>query len=157
MNKMSFSIKTPNDLLKKLALDLEEFNSDCSSSVYAINFILTAYHLRDWIWNHYFKVKEKNLIKNDFINKIYEDFPDMKLIKDLANGSKHYSLYNDPTVKGTDITPAIEDDEAAWDKDECTWDYYGCRIHTKDGRTISCQDLFNRVFEFWTNYLARLT
>lgn len=47
----SFAIVSPRQLLKKLHEEWKDFiASDCLSSRHALNAILTAYHLHEWVW-----------------------------------------------------------------------------------------------------------
>jgi hypothetical protein len=163
---MSFLINTPEKLLEKLFLDLQDFNSDCNSSRNAINFCLTAYHLREWIWKFYFrenhcnqlKIFQKEISEEDFNREINLLLPRFKLIKDITNGAKHFDIDHKTDIKNTDVDVTVtwDQDDSIWNNDECPWDYSGCRIHLKDGTIVSCQTLFQEVYDFWNTLIDKI-
>lgn len=93
-----FEIVSAKDFLQKLKDDLEEFNNDRTSSRIAINSILTAYHLHEWVWGEFLKVDASlrsqigitgnNL--SDFANWLDNNFPHFEVLQSVANGSKHF-------------------------------------------------------------------
>jgi hypothetical protein len=91
-----FDIITSEDFLAKLEADYTDFKAQPSSARHALNCIITAYHLYEWVWG-------------DWLNKDYETWqrmggircrdtfwdwlmsasPGLRIVRDLANGAKH--------------------------------------------------------------------
>ena len=47
----SFIITTPAELLQKLLQEQQDFtNENCLSARHALNAVMTAYHLHEWVW-----------------------------------------------------------------------------------------------------------
>ncbi len=93
MNIHSYEIKTSVDLLRKLLDEREDFLKQPLSSRVAMNAVITAWHLHEWIYLEY---AEHALIKSlgsfeAFRHYLYsrESFEN---VRDLANGSKHFTL-----------------------------------------------------------------
>jgi hypothetical protein len=67
-----------------------------SSARLALNCILTAYHLHEWVWGGWVKSDAKLQAtlgvktKKDFLAWIDRAWPWFSLIQDLANGAKHF-------------------------------------------------------------------
>src|SRR5207247_2075257 len=52
----SFDIRTPSDLLKKLRDEQNDFiKSHCLDARHALNAVMTAYHLHEWVWGDFAK------------------------------------------------------------------------------------------------------
>ncbi len=100
------------DLFKKLKhdadrLNIDEFDSKPDEFKYAFyDFVVTAYHLCDW-------VKEDNAIpiSKKQIKQILDNNDIIKICRDLANASKHVTLNYTQVVSHADSppdTPRIE-------------------------------------------------
>ena len=52
----SFAIKTATDFLHKLRDEQADFVArDCLSERHALNAVMTAYHLHEWVWGDFAK------------------------------------------------------------------------------------------------------
>jgi len=52
----SFGITTARDFLNKLVEEQRDFEaSHCLSARHAINAVMTAYHLHEWVWGEFVK------------------------------------------------------------------------------------------------------
>ena len=52
----SFDIRTPRDFLKKLRDEQNDFiKSHCLDARHALNAVMTAYHLHEWVWGDFAK------------------------------------------------------------------------------------------------------
>ena len=50
-----FDITTSRDFLAKLEADFADFEKQPGSFRLALNCAISAYHLHDWVWNHWLK------------------------------------------------------------------------------------------------------
>jgi hypothetical protein len=95
-----FDIVTSRDFLDKLKADYADFKSQPSSARLALNFIITAYHLHDWVWGDWLKAdyatRKKLGIRKMPSFKAWLDrsCPGFGALKDLTNGAKHLRKTN---------------------------------------------------------------
>lgn len=162
-SKKAFAI-TPHDMLDKMKLEFEDFKSDTKSSRHAINFVLTAHHLKEWIWEYHLKNNKNAMtaispnITNissyyEFLNSECEE---IKLIRELANNIKHFHSTEDGVIQKTDTH------QKTWREITCTWNnwqvpfgYDGLIIITKDKVWISVLDVFQKVNDYWVSYFLK--
>jgi hypothetical protein len=91
-----FDIVTCRDFLAKLNADFDDFLKQQDSARLALNCIVTAYHLHEWVWGDCLKTDHavwKQLGIRDretFIAWTERECPGFKTIQDLANGAKHF-------------------------------------------------------------------
>lgn len=161
MTKKALLINTPRELFDKMTVELNDFKNDPKSSRHAINFTLTAYHLREWIWK---SILEKNLaLRNSISDEIvsekkFNDYtnkncPELILLKEIANNVKHFHYRDDKNkIFQTRSIPTIDKIDCTWDKLEVPVDYDGLIAVTDDKRWISILDLFNNVHKYWKNF-----
>lgn len=92
-----FGISTPIQFYQKLVLEFDDFCADSGSSRHAMNFVITAFHMTDWVWKGFLKEDEAKR-KELGIAKNMESFHEWIMaqsiwayqMRDLANGSKHF-------------------------------------------------------------------
>jgi hypothetical protein len=92
-----FGITTPLQFYQKLVQEFDDFCEAPSSARHAMNFVITAYHMHEWVW--------KGFLKNDAAKRqelgIPKDIDAFKAwlddrsiwyaqMQSLANGSKHF-------------------------------------------------------------------
>jgi len=84
---------TPRDLFAKLQRELGNLESAVSADAY-FDFVITAYHLCDWIKND----SAAPASARSALAALRKQLP-VKICRDLANGSKHFTLdYADVVV-----------------------------------------------------------
>lgn len=90
MAHLTYGLHSPCDLLKKLKFEAERLKQNFNSYDF-FNFVVTAYHLCDWVG------KNANIpLKRKDIPDYYKE---IKICKDLANASKHFRIDKyDPIV-----------------------------------------------------------
>ncbi len=100
-----FDIVTSRDFLSKLEADYTDFKDRTDSARHALNCIITAYHLHEWVWADW--------LKNDFaiqsrlgIRKIAtferwldRECPGFPVLRSLTNGTKHLRPTNFSTQR----------------------------------------------------------
>lgn len=94
-----FDIKTYHDFHGKLKAGFNDFVMEPDSTRLALNCILTAYHLHEWVWAGWLKAEHsvwRTLGVRDklsFVAWIKGECPAFKTMENLANGTKHFILY----------------------------------------------------------------
>jgi len=89
---LTYGLKSPRDMLAKLRRDHVRLNEEVSSDNF-FNFVVTAYHIIDWVKNN---PSVPASAKND-VGSVYGNTY-IAVCRDIANASKHFAL--DPKYKG---------------------------------------------------------
>ena len=90
-----FDLTTADHMLAKLRFEVEAFKAD-ETARHAVNAIWTGYHMIEWIWNERLSadvVLQRRVgvhTEDDLRAKVRTEHPPLKLIRALANGSKHF-------------------------------------------------------------------
>lgn len=158
-SKKAFII-TPRDMLEKMKLEFNDFKNDPSSSRHAVNFVLTAHHLKEWIWKAYLEQNEalRNAIstqiqdKESYYSFVRSECPEIKFMRELANNIKHFATFQKESIAETSSA------HKTWDEITCTWEnchipfgYSGLILITKENKWISALDVFQKVHDYWIN------
>ncbi len=97
---MAFDIITSGDFLAKLDADYDDFKRQPDSSRHALNCIITAYHLHEWVWGDWLKIDYatwgKLGIRDDesFRSWLEGNWHGFGVVQSLANGTKHFVRQN---------------------------------------------------------------
>jgi hypothetical protein len=101
----SFNITTPAALLKKLQAEQADFvRENCLSARHALNAVMTANHLHEWVWGAFLKwqpdvqttlqlthdAKKGRITLESFREWLDMKCPAMAVAKQITNGTKHY-------------------------------------------------------------------
>ena len=101
----TFGITSPTELLDKLLEEQADFEKeDCLSSRHAINAIMTAYHLHEWVWGAFVKhrpdlhtawqlARGRRAKCADFKLWLQTKCPAMIEAKQVTSGTKHFHAY----------------------------------------------------------------
>ncbi len=105
--KKSFDIFSARDYLDGLLRPAyTDFIKDALSSRKAITCVVYAWHLTDWIWAQHKTELQKNpglKKKRDYIQFLFAMCPELEVLQDLANGSKHFKS-DRSTVEDTKLS-----------------------------------------------------
>ena len=92
-----FGISTPLQFYQKLVQEFDDFCEAPSSARHAMNFVITAYRLHEWVWkgflkNDVAKLQELHISKSIDAFKAWLDGKSIwyAQMQALANGSKHF-------------------------------------------------------------------
>jgi hypothetical protein len=95
----SFDIRTPRDFLKKLRDEQNDFiKSHCLDARHALNAVMTAYHLHEWVWGDFAK-RRSDLYRvwrlspteySGFKSYLVEKCPALADAEMLTKGTKHF-------------------------------------------------------------------
>jgi hypothetical protein len=148
MNKYGFEINTTALFFRKLIEDHEDFYKDRTSSRVALNCVMTAWHLHEWVYNEY------NLSSTYPKLRIYQDYlkvscPSFQLMQDLANGTKHFkiTLYI-PKVQETHLHQGGF--SSGFSRG---FDISMLEIKLDDGSVVDFESQIQNVINFWKGYL----
>jgi hypothetical protein len=93
-----FDIITARDFLAKLEADYADFKEQPDSARLALNCIITAYHLHEWVWGDWLKtdyvIWQKLGIrdKDSFKKWIAANWSGFETAEALTNGIKHFRV-----------------------------------------------------------------
>ena len=91
-----FGIGNSRDFFNKLQEDHKSFKAQPDSASLAVNCILVSYHLHEWVWGDWLKEDYdtrramKIRDRDSFVNWISAYCPWFPIVRDLANGAKHF-------------------------------------------------------------------
>jgi len=93
-----FGISTPLQFYQKLVQEFDDFCEAPSSARHAMNFVITAHHMSDWVWAGFLnkdRARKKKLGLDDknvhgFREWLYSQSIWLAQMQPLANGSKHF-------------------------------------------------------------------
>jgi hypothetical protein len=146
----SFEVKSAFDLFKKLEFEYIGFLNNKCSSFHAINFALTAWHIIDWLHEEEIKYKSTSVSFNKFRDEIVEKCGSLKIMRDIANGSKHavISRYT-PEVKSSELKLGLFEsglfEEGLFEGDELI-------IEIENDQKIIFESIASEIIKFWTNF-----
>ena len=91
-----FGIITSRDFLAKLEADCTDFKAEPDSARHALDCIITAYHLHEWVWGDWLKTdyatwkKLKIRDESSFTSWLDGSWPGFAVVQGLTNGTKHF-------------------------------------------------------------------
>ncbi len=100
-----FDIITSQDFLTKLEADYADFKAQPDSTRHALNCIMTAYHLHEWVWGDCLKTDYETWKKigirdkDSFKTRLSQLWPGMTVVEELTNGTKHFGRGNVETER----------------------------------------------------------
>lgn len=156
--RYSFEIKTPQDFLRKLHEEHRDFQSDPLSSRHAVNFAMTAWHLKDWVWAYYkttIKTLESNIKDlDDFDAYLRSKCPELEIMQSIATGTKHVNVdRNQRKIQSTELHEGSFDSGFSRD-----FDVDVLQIILNDGSVVFFEDEAPKVLEFWEHlFVSYLT
>jgi hypothetical protein len=136
-----FSLRTPEDLLRKLQSDfarLREADPTLAEAQYAaFDFFVTAEHLPDWLSHTVGGSKTQ-----------HRAYPDGALVSHVANGAKHFhvDVARHKTVRDTDARGGVFDPRMFH---RSVFDVPRLVIELESGATVDVLDVAERVVAHW--------
>lgn len=91
-----FDIVRARDLLSKLEADHTDFKAQPDSARHALNCIITAYHLHEWVWGDWLNADHATWKKlgirdcKSFTRWLESEWHDFIMVQSLTNGAKHF-------------------------------------------------------------------
>lgn len=142
-----FEFESAEDLYKKLCHDFKILCDEVNSNNY-MNFILVAYHLKEWIDSDPYIEKDKKIRAVKMLEQ-----NNINLFNDMANRTKHFKLDKPrKSVTKDEFRPGFSWDNFSWSK--FNWDTKPVYIVEQDGKQINlfeeCKkinNIYKEIFE----------
>jgi hypothetical protein len=153
MPNYSFDIKNSQDKLNNLLLKYNEYLENDISTSKAVELSVDSWHLVDWVFEEFIR-PNSNLTLENFREILYPKCPSLKLMHDIANGSKHSKLTR---PKASIKLTRVHDGDFSND-DFCSEDFDTSRleIELEDGTILFFPDVIEKVIAFWKSYFQSL-
>jgi hypothetical protein len=157
-----FGITTPLQFYQKLVQEFDDFCEAPSSARHAINFVITAHHMSDWVWvgflgkdlakRRHLGLENKNI--HGFREWLYSRSIWLAQMQPLANGSKHFRPDDGLKIKMAHIGPFSKGafNEIAFNEG---YSYLLVDMGELDGlpNVMPASFLFEVVLRFWRDFL----
>jgi hypothetical protein len=148
----SFEIRTASRFLQKFRQDREDFiKSDFLSERHALNAIITAYHLIDWVWGDFAKdrhdlysqwhISSARDRKKQFEDYLFAVCPALADARELTNGTKHFADTIETGKHEGAFQRGVFQDDA--------FDVSYLWIERSDGRRQQVEDFIRELVDFW--------
>lgn len=117
VGRRSFEIRTARQFLEDLVEpDYDDFLKEPSSSRLAIHCALACWHLFEWVWEDVLEgdtslwadIHDSISDRNSFRAYALKTCPELDIMRDIANGSKHFVAGPSSTVKDSKRTGAFQ-------------------------------------------------
>jgi hypothetical protein len=153
----TFGITSPTALFHKLREEQADFERvDCLSSRHAINAIMTAYHLHEWVWGDFVKkrldlhaawqlVPAGKAKYAHFKSWLQKKCPAMIDAEAVTNGTKHFGEHV-PTGEHKGVF-----DRNVFQNDAFDVSYLWIEC---GGREQRAEDFIRELVEFWEKFFA---
>lgn len=155
----SFEIRTARQFLDGLVEeDYKEFCLHPTSSRLAIHCALVCCHLADWVWsglldsNKPLRLLIDPSIKdfNSFRAYVEDTCPGMDIIREIANGSKHFGRKS-PIVRDSGLADGAFQPEAFSD----AFQVGRLVVETARAATVEFRDCLEAAVTFWRDFFGR--
>jgi hypothetical protein len=156
-----FGINTPLQFFQKLLQEFDDCFDHPGSARHAMNFVITAHHLAEWVWKGFLKddeAKQKQLGITKKNLHAYRAWLETQSIwvaqmQALANGSKHFQPGGLPiTLQTVGAYGTVAYNELAF-ADLRSW--LAIDMGSLEGRPylVPAVDIFEAVVRFWRDFL----
>jgi len=120
---MHFEVTTPREYLEEVTLpNFEEFRREENhlSARHAINAVLTAFHLHEWVFSYYASLEPSKIygattIGNYRDRLVGDGLTELPLIRDIAVGAKHLTLKENHVGLGASRRGGESWETISWD------------------------------------------
>ncbi len=145
MGNVSFGAKTPNERLLELIEEYDEFCNDRLNEWKANNICTNLWQLSDWIFNNGCTSFASVC---DFRKDLFSKCSDLKVLHDIANASKHFSL----TRPKADIKEARKHRGSFNSSFSFAFDISSLDLELDDGTIIHAENMIKKTLDFWKQY-----
>lgn len=126
--------------LMKDPLDISLAEKTCSD----------AWHLSDWVFSEQ-KVNDSGLTKEKFRSNLYVECPEMRILHDLANTTKHKELTS-PKAKIRETKVHKGGFSSGFSK---AFNVSRLEVHYNEDARIDVDDLIKLSIEYWEKKIGR--
>jgi hypothetical protein len=149
MGDLSFELRDHHDYFAKLKVEYGDLRKDPLSSRHAMNFAVNAYHMCEWVWEYEPIVKARYGKPKDFYDALNRVCPEIPVMRDLTNGSKHTKITRGPApvVAGTELHDGVFDPNVF---DSAVFEVSALLVTMADGTTHAFLDDASAAIAFWS-------
>lgn len=146
MSNFSFEINKSHDFYMKLLEEHNDFKKNRTSSRFAINCAMNAWHLIDWVYYEYETINFKDL-------KLFQSYcknncSSFQIMHDITNGAKHFKLDRHKSSVSDSYLHEGEFDDSF----DSSFNVSSLVLKDIDGQTIYFETEIRNVIEYWENY-----
>jgi hypothetical protein len=147
---LTYGLKTPRDMFEKLRREHARLKAQVTSDN-LFNFVVTAYHIRDWVKKHpaatqAAKNNARSLYSNTYIG----------VCRDLTNASKHYVLFEDYRDQVTEKVSAISAyGSGRFGVGDFGSDEESIVVVLRNGTRMDALDLAQNVVDLWEQFFQK--
>lgn len=149
-SKYTFENKTSQGKFNELLHQYNEFLNDETNSSKAEELCKNAWHLVDWVFEEFQNIHLTRSI-GDFRDTLYPQCESLKIIHDIANGSKHNKVSR-PKASIRSTNKHLGPFSNIFSRE---FDQTCLEIIMEDGTILLFEDEIGKVVEFWKNYFER--
>ncbi len=143
-----FGIENSKDRLNLLKKNYENLKQDRLNISLAEQACSDAWHLIDWVFEEEKKI-DSELTKEKYREKVYLEFPEIKILHDLVNTFKHKNLSRPKAV----IVETKEHGGAYSSGFSKGFDVSRLEVHLENDAKIDVDDLVKLAIDYWSSTL----
>lgn len=143
-----FNIHNSFDKLALLESDFERMKENPLDISLAEKTCIDAWHLCDWLFSE-IQESDKKISKDSFRSNLFLECPEMRILHDLANISKHKKL-SKPKVKLIRTLVQGGDYSSDYSKD---YNVSRIEVHYNEHSKIDVDDLIKLAIDYWRKRL----
>lgn len=145
-----FGIENSIAFYGKMLEDYDDFYEQSGSPRHAINCILSAYHMAEWIWGDWLQTDYDTWAalgikdKASFLSWVDRSEPYFSIVQDIANGSKHFA----PKLAKT-TPPSVF---TQFDTEGKRHERYVLDVKVNETWWLEAIDVVQQIVGFWTKF-----
>ncbi len=144
---LTYSLDNSDDLFEKLKYDYSNLNNELNAYTF-FNFIITAYHLKQWIEEDELKSETRQQKIKEFKKSSYYN-----ICRDITNASKHFKLNYIPKTQDANLMSGCgvgRCGHGACGIGECS-----IEIIMIDGRKFDALEVANKVMKIYSDIFEK--
>jgi len=151
LSSQSFEILSSADFFRAFLCQVRDYLDQPLSSVKAVICSLFAWHLAEWVWEEHQGSAGRFEGVDDFKKHLQDKCPSLRLMRDIANGTKHCSI--------TRYTPKVKKAKMQEGSFGLSFDRsFGVArltVQLQNGQTLPFDHEIREVCLFWHRYFSQ--
>ncbi|EAY25288.1 hypothetical protein [Microscilla marina] len=155
MTNHTFGINSSEDKFRAVLEEYNEYLQDAANTRKALSLATNTWHILDWVFKefpgvHGFTDPDHRKAFGQFRESLYPNCEALKLLHDIANGSKHMTL--DTGREKSEISTTEEHKGTSDNTFDYTFDISRLEINMNDGSTLYFEDEIKKAITFFKGY-----